>query len=84
MALRKAVSTMALAGLLAGAGGLIAAPAAQASTAKTTGYVYVGVYASGDACHAAGKALVARGEASSYFCDVLDFPPYTARLSIWV
>ncbi|MFF8774755.1 hypothetical protein [Kitasatospora sp. NPDC015120] len=82
MALRKAVSTMALAGLLA-AGGLMAAPAAQASTTRTTGYVYVGMYPSGAACHAAGQAYVARGAAVSYFCDVLDFAPFTARLSIW-
>ncbi|MFB6893486.1 hypothetical protein ACFCX4_29685 [Kitasatospora sp. NPDC056327] len=83
MALRKAVSTLALAGTIA-AGGLMVAPAAQATTARTTGFVYVGIYPSGDACHAAGKALVARGQAFNYFCDVLDFPPYTARLSIWV
>ncbi|MFE6868380.1 hypothetical protein ACFVFS_17660 [Kitasatospora sp. NPDC057692] len=83
MALRKAVSTMALAGILA-AGGLMAAPAAQATTSKTTAVVYVGIYPSGEACHAAGKALVARGQAYNYFCDVLDFPPYTARLTIWV
>ncbi|MFJ1937072.1 hypothetical protein ACIOGZ_30990 [Kitasatospora sp. NPDC088160] len=79
MAMRKAVSTMALAGLLA-AGGLMAAPAAQASTSVTTGYVYVGMYPSGAACDAAGRAYVARGEAVSYFCDVA---PNTARLSIW-
>ncbi|WP_380284233.1 hypothetical protein [Kitasatospora purpeofusca] len=83
MAVRKAISTMTLAGLLA-AGGLMAAPAAQASTARTTGYVYVGIYSSGEACHAGGKALVARGEAFNYFCDILEYPPYTARLSIWV
>ncbi|MEU3567585.1 hypothetical protein AB0E96_04010 [Kitasatospora sp. NPDC036755] len=80
MALRKAVSTMALAGLLTVAGGLMASPAAQASTTRTTGYTYVGMYPSGAACEAAGKAYVARGEAVSYFCDVA---PNTARLSVW-
>ncbi|MEU1288208.1 hypothetical protein [Kitasatospora sp. NPDC005856] len=80
MALRKAVSTMALAGMLTVAGGLMAAPAAQASTTRTTGYTYVGMYPSGAACDAAGKAYVARGEAVSYFCDVA---PTTARLSVW-
>ncbi|MFE7563995.1 hypothetical protein [Kitasatospora sp. NPDC057500] len=82
MAMRKAVSTLALAGTLA-AGGLLAAPAAQAATTRTTGYVYVGMYPSGEACHAAGQAYVARGETVSYFCDVLDFHPFTARLSVW-
>ncbi|MFF7455722.1 hypothetical protein [Kitasatospora sp. NPDC008115] len=85
MAMRKAVSTLVLAGTLA-AGGLLAAPAAQAAqaaTTRTTGYVYVGMYPSGEACHAAGQAYVARGEAVSYFCDVLDFHPFTARLSVW-
>ncbi|MFJ6622044.1 hypothetical protein ACIQOW_31255 [Kitasatospora sp. NPDC091335] len=80
MALRKTVSTMALAGLLTVAGGLMVAPAAQASTTRTTGYTYVGMYPSGAACEAAGKAYVARGEAVSYFCDVA---PNTARLSVW-
>ncbi|MEU9074100.1 hypothetical protein ACFYUY_22195 [Kitasatospora sp. NPDC004745] len=80
MALRKAVSTMALAGLLTVAGGLMAAPAAQASTTRTTGYTYIGMYPSGAACEAAGRAYVTRGEAVSYFCDVA---PNTARLSVW-
>ncbi|MBD0669955.1 hypothetical protein [Streptomyces sp. CBMA156] len=80
MALRKTVSTMALAGLLTVAGGLMVAPAAQASTTRTTGYTYVGMYPSGAACEAAGKAYVTRGEAVSYFCDVA---PNTARLSVW-
>ncbi|MFF2073825.1 hypothetical protein ACFVXG_03620 [Kitasatospora sp. NPDC058162] len=72
--MRKAISTLSLAGLLT-AGALLAAPSAQA-----TGYVYIGMYPSGAACDAAGKAYVARGEAITYFCDVA---PNTARLSIW-
>ncbi|MFF4381742.1 hypothetical protein [Kitasatospora sp. NPDC001547] len=80
MALRTAVSSMALAALLTVAGGLAAAPAAQASTTRTTGYTYVGMYPSGAACDAAGQAYVARGQAVGYFCDVA---PSTARLSVW-
>ncbi|GAB7188766.1 hypothetical protein ATKI12_8597 [Kitasatospora sp. Ki12] len=79
MALRRAVSTVALAGLLTVAGGLAAAPAAQASTTRTTGYTYIGMYPSGAACDAAGRAYVTSGEAVTYFCDVA---PTTARLSV--
>ncbi|BAJ26206.1 MULTISPECIES: hypothetical protein [Kitasatospora] len=72
--MRKAISALGLTGLLTAAA-LLAAPTAQAS-----GFVYVGMYPSGAACEAAGKAYVARGETVNYFCDVA---PNTARLSIW-
>ncbi|WP_329493414.1 hypothetical protein [Kitasatospora herbaricolor] len=74
MAIRKAVSTLALAGFLAG-GALLTAPAAQAS-----GLTYVGMYPSAAACESAGKAYVTSGQAVTYFCDTA---PNTARLSVW-
>ncbi len=73
MALRKALSTVALAGFLVG-GALVAAPAAQAS-----GYTYVGMYPSAAACESAGQAYVTSGQAVTYFCDTA---PNTARLSV--
>ncbi|WP_158835473.1 hypothetical protein [Streptomyces sp. NRRL S-350] len=79
MTLRRAVSTTALAGLLA-LGSLLAAQGAQASTTKTTGFTYVGMYPSGAACEAAGQAYVTRGEAVDYRCETA---PSTARLYIW-
>ncbi|GAA1217765.1 hypothetical protein GCM10009665_04570 [Kitasatospora nipponensis] len=73
MALRTAVSTMALAAMVV-VGGLIAAPAAQAS-----GLTYIGMYPNAAACNAAGQAYVDSGQAVIYFCDVA---PQTARLSV--
>ncbi|MFJ4675692.1 MULTISPECIES: hypothetical protein [unclassified Kitasatospora] len=72
--MRKAISALGLTALLASAA-LLVAPSAQAA-----GFVYVGMYPSGAACEAAGKGYVARGEAVTYFCDVV---PNAARLSIW-
>ncbi|MER6394914.1 hypothetical protein ABT263_02470 [Kitasatospora sp. NPDC001603] len=74
MAIRRVVSSVALAGVLAG-GALLAAPAAQA-----TGFTYIGMYPSAAACEIAGKAYVSSGQAVTYFCDAA---PNTARLSVW-
>ncbi|MFF7588778.1 hypothetical protein ACFZCK_14955 [Kitasatospora purpeofusca] len=63
MSLRKAFSSIAVAGIMAGSA-LIAAPSAQAST-----WTYIGVYPTAAACHAAGQAYVNNHQAIVYFCD---------------
>ncbi|MFJ4091143.1 hypothetical protein ACIPYS_06125 [Kitasatospora sp. NPDC089913] len=75
MSLRKAFSSVAVAGIMAG-GALIAAPSAQAAT-----YTYIGIYPTAASCHAAGQAYVSSHRAIVYFCDTTT-ETGPARLSV--
>ncbi|MGW4645805.1 hypothetical protein [Kitasatospora sp. NPDC004289] len=76
MSLRKALSTVAVAGILTTGTALLTAPAAQAFS-----YTYVGVYPTAASCHAAGQAYVDSHRAVNYFCDTTT-PTGPARLSV--